>query len=835
MAKEVEIKIKFNGQELDAAKLSMKEMNVLSSQLKQKLENTPIGTDSFKQVTGDLNSIDKAFKKAQDGTKSFVDKFAELPGALGFVGQSIKGVKGAMDLLAENPLIAIFTALGYVVMKVFEKLQHMKGVSEALEKAMSVFGTTMDTITNAVLKPFINVVVYGIEAVTKLATAVTAFVSGSEDAAQATEDYAAALRELNLEAGELAIKQAEANAKIADARELASDPDTPIKARIKALKEAAAFEKEIADESRKSTKLKVQDELMKLNTSLGADENITAAIKDGSKERMRWAAQELLKNEEVNVEKVQSAQKMIADIYSIDKASDNRQTRLNKAIKSQVKQEKAKEEEAAKTAAEQKKDFETRLLGFRNDLRLQNITDEQEKARVSLEIEKKKTLDEIDTLKLSNERKKELRKAANADYEAKEKVLLEKQKQDRIKQQLSVEDEIKQIRIKTIQDETQRLLAEEDDRFEKERSKIVLHMLEIGKTTEEMNSVLEDMEKGHQNKIKEIKENGAKKGADLVYKQIEEERQTRALGLQSRLMAIDNEFKAEKEKIIERRKVLEDQAALDRDNELLNLKKLHDAKQLSDDAYFERSATQWELYNNKIVGIGISTSKQLADAKLAEYNAYNQLGQSIGAVATAMGEETDAGKALMVVSKALILTSQIQTFVRQIQALTTLGAAEAEAVLKGSSLPFPGNLFAIATTIATFATIIASVKGLIGTGKSSADSSKTEAPTIQNTAGYGDGGMINGPLHAGGGVMINAEGGEAVMTRGAVTMFGPLLSQLNQMGGGTSFTKGATAQAGYDAPQPLVNETQIIRTYVVENELTSIQHKQARLKDLSTL
>lgn len=103
---------------------------------------------------------------------------------------------------------------------------------------------------------------------------------------------------------------------------------------------------------------------------------------------------------------------------------------------------------------------------------------------------------------------------------------------------------------------------------------------------------------------------------------------------------------------------------------------------------------------------------------------------------------------------------------------------------------------------------------------------------------YGDGGMIEGARHAQGGVMINAEGGEAVMTRGAVTMFAPLLSAMNQMGGGTSFSKGAAGQANFDNPkttEPSNTPPVIVKTYVVSSELTTEQQKQARLKDLSTL
>ena len=110
-------------------------------------------------------------------------------------------------------------------------------------------------------------------------------------------------------------------------------------------------------------------------------------------------------------------------------------------------------------------------------------------------------------------------------------------------------------------------------------------------------------------------------------------------------------------------------------------------------------------------------------------------------------------------------------------------------------------------------------------------------PNATKGANYAEGGMIDGPSHAQGGVNINAQGGEAVMTKGAVLRFGPLLSQLNQMGGGTSFTKSAIGMARQDAPKLVepANQGNILKAYVVGSELTSYQHKSARLKELSTL
>ena len=141
-------------------------------------------------------------------------------------------------------------------------------------------------------------------------------------------------------------------------------------------------------------------------------------------------------------------------------------------------------------------------------------------------------------------------------------------------------------------------------------------------------------------------------------------------------------------------------------------------------------------------------------------------------------------------------------------------------------------------TIAGALSIAASIKGAadaigqINAANTSGSSTQSNAPGKN----YAQGGMIYGPDHSQGGVNINAQGGEAVMTRSAVSMFRPLLSVMNQMGGGTSFQRGMVGQAGFDAPKR-VEPTQenIIKTYVVESDLTTIQHKNARLKELSTI
>jgi hypothetical protein len=124
----------------------------------------------------------------------------------------------------------------------------------------------------------------------------------------------------------------------------------------------------------------------------------------------------------------------------------------------------------------------------------------------------------------------------------------------------------------------------------------------------------------------------------------------------------------------------------------------------------------------------------------------------------------------------------------------------------------------------------------------SAISATSTAPSNPAMANFGrnyeKGGMIGGKRHAEGGTLIEAEKGEAIMTRGAVTMFAPLLSMMNQAGGGTSFNS-SLMTTSYDKPiisNPSQEQSPIIvKSYVVSSDMTSAQEKNARLKDLSTL
>jgi len=68
--------------------------------------------------------------------------------------------------------------------------------------------------------------------------------------------------------------------------------------------------------------------------------------------------------------------------------------------------------------------------------------------------------------------------------------------------------------------------------------------------------------------------------------------------------------------------------------------------------------------------------------------------------------------------------------------------------------------------------------------------------------------LIHGPSHAGGGVPIEAEGGEAIINAKSTSMFKPLLSAINRAGGGVKFASGGLPvglrnDGGFSARQAL--------------------------------
>ena len=138
----------------------------------------------------------------------------------------------------------------------------------------------------------------------------------------------------------------------------------------------------------------------------------------------------------------------------------------------------------------------------------------------------------------------------------------------------------------------------------------------------------------------------------------------------------------------------------------------------------------------------------------AKYQAISQMMGSLGQVAEAFGEQS---KGLAKMAKVIALG----------EIAVNTGVALAAGIKQAQSVPFPGNIAAIATTVTQ---ILAGIASAIKTVKS---------------AKFAKGGLVTGAgSDTSDSIPAHLSNGESVLTASATRMFAPALSAFNQIGGG---------------------------------------------------
>lgn len=154
----------------------------------------------------------------------------------------------------------------------------------------------------------------------------------------------------------------------------------------------------------------------------------------------------------------------------------------------------------------------------------------------------------------------------------------------------------------------------------------------------------------------------------------------------------------------------------------------------------------------------IDAKKAIADKEVEiEQTKLEAIESVTGGLASAFEALGENNKAFAILSKTLALT----------EIAINTGKALAAGIAQAQSVPFPANIAAIATTVGT---ILANIATAINTVKS---------------AKFATGGLVTGPgTGTSDSVPAQLSNGESVMTARATSMFAPILSSFNQMGGG---------------------------------------------------
>lgn len=223
------------------------------------------------------------------------------------------------------------------------------------------------------------------------------------------------------------------------------------------------------------------------------------------------------------------------------------------------------------------------------------------------------------------------------------------------------------------------------------------------------------------------------------------------------------------------------------------------------------------------------------------------------AVINAFGAETAAGKAALVAKQVILAKELVLEIKRTISFSKTAVARSKIAVAEGTAqtakVGFPQNIPLLILYAAQAVSIIKAVIDATklakeaGAESSGGDTTVPTGTAVPKPRGMASGGMVVGP---GGGksdlIPAMLSNGESVINANSTTAFRPLLSAINEIGGGRRFADGglAISSIGQDDTLSQLNtmmnmQQQPIRTYVVSSDMTNNQMMDRAIKSRSTL
>jgi hypothetical protein len=672
-----------SGAIVDKLATNFTELKKSVGDLENELQNTDFGSEQFKDLQKELKNSKGAMQEAQESTMSLGQKFSAIPGPIGAVSQSVQGLGTAFKALVMNPIGAVIAAIALVFVTLYKALTSTEKGMFALNAVMGAFSGLLSPIIT-LLQDISMVLIDGVLAgITALQNGLEAL--GFDQFAKASRDsmaLAKSINEVEEAEGDLAVERAKQNKLLTEAREILADTNVSLGDRKKALKEVQKSEESLA-----AKEVKLSEQRLA---------NIRAEIK------LKGASKELNDAEEQALITLYNTQQSQAAVRRKNIKAEAALEREDEAAKKEAAAAAKQREKDRLAAIEEKKKKQQEARDFEQNLNLSLITDETAKAQKTIEIQKQALLTQIDNLKVSEEKKKELRLGAE-------------------------------------QDALNKLNKIEEDNKKKKEDK-----------------EKEDATKSYNEKLRDIQ---ARIALDLMlYEtngQITNDMVQNSINLQRELT-----------------------------DELLKNDQLTSNERLKIETEFNNYS--FKLKKQKVDREGDLEREQL-----------QATADAFGDIVTIAGEASIFGKT------AAIAQATINTY---------LSATEAYKALVG--------LVPIGPVVAPIAAAAAVVSGLATVNKIMAIRPPT-APT------FAMGGIVEGQgsMYSDN-VMAYLSPGESIINSRSTAMYKPLLSSINEMGGGARFSGGITSN-GVDTSQMAMmgllknNNKQPVKAYVVSSEMTN--------------
>lgn len=683
-----------------------------------------------------VGNYKEAIMEAADANIPFVQQINVMITSLGGVNSYLSGVKvemlavsatttGWIKVLKLLKVALVGTGIGVLLIALgslvswFTKTQ--KGV-EAANKIMGALGATVNVLIDRASKlgsALVNLFTGNFKQAGKDAKAIFSGIGKEiEEETKQAWKLAEVLNEIDKKEVMLSMSRAANRAEIERLKKAADDQTLSTQERIKAAENAYELEKK---------DLKIQTDLAKARIAnmLGYTDVTEEALKTiEDLQNGAITADEAIGKiglSESTIEDLRNLSEEVNHLSELEEDSYGRQTEQQNTLNS-IRQEGAdKAKEAKQTELEAVRAAEDAMLAL--------VKDKREQARKEIELNYSRQIEDLQI---------QLRQEENLTVKARE----------AINSQIVSLEQQKNVELQKLSDEE---LQKEIDNH----TKLISLQLE---------AVKEGTEQEYQLKLQQL---AAQRDAELADKELTEQMKLAIANKYDKLM--DDLILQREQEISEKQ---QEAVRLRMENEIMQMQQSGASEleilqeqasqklELLNSIQQQEGESEQEFLNRKLQANQeyIDAKKAIADKEVeieqVKYEAIESITSGLSSAFETLGE---SNKAFAVLSKTLALG----------EIAINTGKALAAGIAQAQSVPFPANLAAIATTVATILSNIA-----------------TATKTVKS-AKFAKGGLVTGPgTETSDSIPARLSNGESVITARATEMFAPILSSFNMMGGG---------------------------------------------------
>lgn len=734
------------------------------------------GEEETQRYYRNVGNYEEAIKSAVSSNIPFIGTLIQTQDEMGSVkagavaaGAAVKNFSKTLLALLANPIVAILTAISVVIMAVAkgiksseENTSRWNAVLAPLKMALDAVGKVLQIVASGIL----SVVEAGGKMmgwITKQLEKLPVLGKYVAEVNKENERYIAMAKEqaaIDRDTRNLQVQNAKNALQIATLKAKADDElNVSAKERMEAIREANRLEEEAS---------KKNYELAKRRYELMVQQN---AMAENTKET----------NDAI-------AQAEVEMYNALTEYQDKRGELLGREVSlaNEIKSAEKEKSDAAKAASEKAvaiKQKELEAVRAAEDAMLALVKDKREQARKEIELTYSRQIEDL-------------------------RARLETESDLTVKARQAINDQIKALEQRKSA-ELQKLSEEELQKEIDNRTKLISLQLE---------AVKKGSEQEYQLRMQQLL---AQRDAELADKELTE---------QMKLAIVDKYDKQMDDLILQREQEISEKqqeaVRLRMENEIMQLQQSGASEleilqeqasqklELLNSIQQQEGESEQEFLNRKLQANQeyINAKKAIADKEVeieqVKFQAIETITSGLSSAFETLGENN---KTFAILSKTLALA----------EIAINTGKALAAGIAQAQSVPFPANLAAIATTVATILSNIA------------------VATKTVKSAKFATGGLVTGPgTGTSDSIPAQLSNGESVMTARATSMFAPLLSSFNQMGGGVpiNVTQTSSQALGEDMlARAVAKGVQSMRPVVSVEEITSVSNRVKVLENLGNV